>query len=175
VLNFMAVEEAKRLGIGEDDRRLHIRVSNGKANMGPLGKASWFKLEVENLPNGDEIACASPWNPPNPFNDVEITDAHKCRALAQTGAYRLDARSPEWIGYAIAEVLQINVSYGAENAPKDLARIKRVLAMWLKNKVLKTVTREDKGRKKRTFVIPGDWNEGAPIDPDARNKELAQD
>ena len=64
VLNFMIPVEATKLGIAEDDRRLHVRISNGKANMGPLGKASWFKLEVENLPNGDEIACASPWKPP---------------------------------------------------------------------------------------------------------------
>jgi hypothetical protein len=117
VLNFMAPEDAKKIGITEDDRRLHIRTSNGKANMGPLGKASWFKLAVENLPNGDEIACASPWKPPDPFNGVSTADMHKCRTLAQTGAYRLDPRSPEWIGYVIAEVLKINVAHGAENDP----------------------------------------------------------
>src|SRR5262245_57900978 len=41
VLNFMTTEEATKLGIAEDDRRLHVRVANGKANAGPLGKASW--------------------------------------------------------------------------------------------------------------------------------------
>ena len=35
VLNFMTVEEAAKLGIGEDERRLHIRTANGKANMDP--------------------------------------------------------------------------------------------------------------------------------------------
>src|SRR5262249_15475605 len=171
VLNFMTPDEAKRLGIGEDERRLHIRVSNGKANMGPLGKATWFKLKVENLPNGDEVACASPWKPPNPFQGVTTADMHKCRTLAQTGAYRLDSRSPEWIGYAVAEVLNINIARGAENSPQDLARIRQVLQTWLKNKVLKTDKREDKNRKKRTFVVPGDWQaEDAPdlddLDPE---------
>jgi hypothetical protein len=84
----MAPEEAKKIGITEDDRRLHIRTSNGKANMGPLGKASWFKLAVENLPNGDEIACASPWKPPDPFNGVSTADMHKCRRPAHTGSTR---------------------------------------------------------------------------------------
>jgi hypothetical protein len=60
--------------------------------MGPIGKAEWFKLEVENLPNGDEIACASPWKPPNPFKGVTTADMRKCRNLAQTGEYRLDVR-----------------------------------------------------------------------------------
>src|SRR5262249_24025666 len=171
VLNFMTPQEAEKIGIGEDDRRLHVRVANGKANMGPLGKATWFKLEVENLPNGDEIACASPWKPPNPFQGVTTADMHKCRTLAQTGAYRLDSRSPEWIGYAVAEVLNINIARGAENSPQDLARIRQVLQTWLKNKVLKTDKREDKNRKKRTFVVPGDWQaEDAPdlddLDPE---------
>jgi hypothetical protein len=110
VLNFMTPEEAKRLGIAEDNRRLHVRTTNGKANMGPLGKASWFKLEVENLPNGDEIACASPWKPPDPFAGVSTADMHKCRELARTGAYRVDSRSPDWIGYAVANGSFLNAS-----------------------------------------------------------------
>jgi RecA-family ATPase len=38
VLNFMTPEEATRLGITDDQRRLYIRTANGKANMGPIGK-----------------------------------------------------------------------------------------------------------------------------------------
>jgi hypothetical protein len=55
VFNFMTPEEAAKLGLSEDERRLHVRISNGKANMGPLGKAKWLKLVVENLPNGDLV------------------------------------------------------------------------------------------------------------------------
>jgi hypothetical protein len=170
VFNFMTPEEATKLGIAEDDRRLHVRITNGKANMGPLGKATWFKLAVENLPNGDEVACASPWEAPNPFQGVTAADMHKCRTLAQTGAYRLDSRSNDWIGYAVADVLKIPVSHGAENDSKDLARIKQVLQTWFKNKVLDTEKRRDSGRKERTFVVPGPWRPEAettiPADPD---------
>jgi hypothetical protein len=165
VLNFMTQVEAKRLGIGEDDRRLHIRTANGKANMGPLGKASWFKLVVENLPNGDEIACSSPWKPENPFQGVSTADMHKCRELVRTGAYRLDSRARDWVGYAIATVLGINIAYGAENDLKDIARIKQVLATWLKNKVLATENRKDDKRRDRDFVVPGPWSD-AEADPD---------
>jgi hypothetical protein len=161
VLNFMTPDDAKKLGIAEDDRRLHVRTANGKANMGPIGKAAWFKLEVENLANGDEIACASPWNPPNPFQGVSTTNMHKCRTLAQTGAFRADSRAGDWIGYAVAEVLGINVVRGANNDPKDIARLKQVLATWFKNKVLATEQRKDaNNRHDRAFVIPGPWSDG---------------
>jgi len=46
VFNFMTPEEAAKLGLSEDERRLHIRITNGKANAGPLGKAKWMRLVV---------------------------------------------------------------------------------------------------------------------------------
>jgi hypothetical protein len=172
VLNFMTPAEATKLGLIEDERRLHIRVSNGKANMGPLGKATWFKLEVENLANGDEIACGSPWKPPDPFAGVSTADMHKCRTLAQTGAFRADSRSSDWIGYAVAEVLNINVVPGADNKPEDLARIKQILKIWFKNKVLKTEHREDEHRHKKQFVVPGPWSNSETSDPDLEDMIL---
>jgi AAA domain len=169
VLNFMAPQEAEKLGISEDDRRLHIRITNGKANMGPLGKAIWFKLAVENLPNGDEVACASLWKRPDPFFGITPTDMYECRRLAQTGAYRLDSRSHDWIGYAVAERLGIGVVHGAENDPRELARLKQILATWFKNKVFATEKRRDRERKERTFVIPGPWQpdgQAEDVDPE---------
>ncbi len=159
VFNFMAPEEAARFGISEEDRRLYIRLANGKANMDRTGKVSWFKLEPEILTNGDEIACASPWQPPNPFKGVTTADMLHCRTLTQTGAFRLDARASNWIGYMVADVLKISVAQGADNDPKDIARIKQILKTWLKNKVLVTEERPDENRKMRTFVIPGPWSE----------------
>ena len=157
VFNFMTPEEAKQLGIAEADRRLHVRIANGKANMGPVGTASWIKIKVENLPNGDEIACSGPWKPPDPFQGVKPADMHKCRDLARAGAYRADSRSPEWVGYMIAQVLHVNVVPGADNDLKDLARIRRVIKTWIKNGVLKIESREDENRRKREFVVPGPW------------------
>lgn len=90
----------------------------------------------------------------------------KCRNLAQTGAYRLDARAKNWIGYMVADVLKINVAHGADNDLKDLARIKQILRTWFKNKVLATEERQDESRKTRTFVIPGPWSEPATATPD---------
>jgi hypothetical protein len=155
VFNFMTRDEATKLGIAEDDHRRHVRIANGKANMGPLGAAEWIKIEVEKLPNGDEVACAARWSPPNPFDGVTTTDMKLARQLAQTGAYRADNRSPEWFGYALAHHLHIAVSYRADNNPKDLARLNAIIKTWCKNGVLKIETHPDANRHKRKFIVAG--------------------
>jgi hypothetical protein len=157
VLNFMTPEEAAKLGISEDDRRLHIRIANGKANMGPLGKAKWMKLLIEQLQNGDEVACVTSWKPPNPFHGVTTADMQRCRTLVQGGAYRVSSQSSDWVGYLVAEILKIDVTHGGQNDPKDIARIKEILRTWFKNNVLATEKRPDKNRHERDFVIPGLW------------------
>jgi hypothetical protein len=171
VLNFMTPEEAAKLGIAEDQRRLHIRVANGKANMGPLGKAVWMKLVVEILPNGDEIACASSWTPPNPFDGVTTADMELARNWSRTGAYRTDPRSPNWFGLKLADHLRLDVrcgDRGPEGAASDIAKVKQIIAQWLKNKVLATEERVDEHRKKRIFIVPGSYEpEPAPEAEDA--------
>ena len=155
VFNFMTPDEAAKLGMTEDDRKLHIRIANGKANMGPLGKAKWMKLVVEDLVNGDHVAVASPWSPPDPFKGVTTIDMELARTLASTGEYRADMRSPKWIGFALASHFGLSLSHKGHRDPKDLARIKTILEMWLKNKVLEIDERKDEDGKDRSFVIPG--------------------
>jgi hypothetical protein len=165
VFNFMTPDEAAKLGIAEDQRRRHIRIANGKANMAPIGKAEWIKIEVENLPNGDEVACSSRWSPPNPFDGISTADMETGRRLAATGEYRADSRSPQWFGYALADLLHIPVSYGADNSAKDLARLNSIIKTWLKNKVLKIDLRLDAKSKERKFIIPGAGAPGAKAEP----------
>lgn len=169
VFNFMTPEEAAKLGLSEDERRLHVRISNGKANMGPLGKAKWLKLVVESLPNGDLVACASPWTPPDPFKNITATDMELARTLARTGAYRSDRRSPEWFGYALAKQLDLTVSHDGHTDPKDLVSIQSILKKWLENKVLDIEKRKDDGRKERSFIIPGPFKPILPATPPAED------
>jgi hypothetical protein len=158
----MTPEEAAKLGMAEDERRLHIRIANGKANMGPLGKAKWMRLVVENLPNGDAVACASPWTPPDPFKNLTVTDMELARTLARSGAYRADRRSPEWFGYALAKQLDLAVSHDGRTDPKDLARVQSILKKWLENRVLDIDKRKDDGRKERSFIVPGPFKPTTP-------------
>lgn len=161
VFNFMAQAEAAKLGITEVERRLHIRISNGKANMGPLGRAKWMRLIVVDLDNGDQVAVASSWTPPDPFHGLATEHMELARSLAATGEYRNDMRSPSWIGYALAARLGIPISPGAENDRGQVERIKTIIYAWIANKVLKVELRKDKDGKNRAFIAPG------PFEPES--------
>jgi hypothetical protein len=171
----MTPDEAAKLGIAEDARRRHIRIANGKANMGPIGKAEWIKIEIENLPNGDEVAYSSRWIPPNPFDGVSTTDMETGAQLAATGEFRADSRSPKWFGYALADRLHIPVSYGAENSQKDVARLNTIIKTWIKNKVLRIEERMDETSRERKFVVPGTaapQTRATPDDPILADDEI---
>jgi hypothetical protein len=157
VMNFMTPDVAAKLGIPEDQRKLHIQIVNGKANAGPTGRGKWIKLEVEHLPNGDAVACGTSWKPSDPFLGITTADMMRCRNVMQGAAYRLNSQAQDWVGYAIAEALGIDVTFDGDNDPKDVARLKEILRTWFKNKVLAKEPREDKHRNKRDFVIPGPW------------------
>jgi RecA-family ATPase len=172
VFNFMTTEEAQQLGISEEDRRRHIRVANGKANMGPLGKAEWVKIEVENLPNNDEVAVPSCWKPPDPFEGVSTADMETGRKLAATGEYRADMRSPNWFGYKLADLLHIPVSYGAENDKKDLARLQTIIKRWVKNKALKVISQKDGKGMDRKFIVGGTFQHEGATDSMFEDDEL---
>ena len=114
-----------------------------------------MKIEVENLPNGDEVACSTLWKPPDPFQGITPKDVEVAREVAQGGAYRADSQSPQWFGFAVAKRLNINASTAPTTRPEDLARLKTIIKTWLKNDVLAIEVREDEKRKKRKYIVPG--------------------
>lgn len=157
--NFMTTTEATQLGIHDDDRRRHVRIENGKANMGPIGKAHWVKIETEILPNGDEVACATLWKVPNPFDGVTVADLRVVQRLVQGGAYRADSQSRQWLGWWMAENLpHLNIKTRHSDKPRDKAEVTRlnsILKTWLKNQALDIETRQDEHRKPRDFFVVG--------------------
>jgi hypothetical protein len=110
-----------------------------------------MKIELETLPNGDEVACVTLWNPPKPFDGITKADAEVAQRLAQAGAYRVDPQAAEWFGYALGERLGLN----PRNNPADKARLKGIIKKWLETRVLKTDWRKDDKRKEREFIIRG--------------------
>jgi RecA-family ATPase len=151
VLNYMTQGEATQFGIPEDERRQYIRISNGKANMGPVGKATWMKMKVETLPNGDNVACATPWTPPKPFDGITKADAEVAQKLAQGGTHRASPQAKDWFGYTLGERLGLD----PRSNPADKAKLNGMMKTWLKNKVLATERRNDETRKAKDFIVPG--------------------
>jgi hypothetical protein len=164
-VNFMTLDEAAKLGIGEDDRRRHVRIANGKANMGPLGKAEWMRIEVENLANGDEVAVATPWKPPNPFDGVSVHDLEVVQKVVQGGAFRVSSQSKDWLGWWMAENLpDLNIKSRCTDRPRnkaEVARLNAILKTWCRNNVLDTEEREDKSRQARRYFVTGS-GKGSP-------------
>jgi hypothetical protein len=157
--NFMTTTEASQLGIHDDNRRRHVRIENGKNNPGPIGKAHWVRIETENLPNGDEVACSTLWKPPNPFDGVTVSDLEVVQKAVQGGAFRTDSQSPQWLGWWMAENLPgLNIKTRHSDRPRDkaeVARLNSILKTWLKNKVLAIEKRQDDKRRLRKFFIVG--------------------
>jgi hypothetical protein len=156
VLNYMTKDEASKFGVGEDVRLMHVRISNGKANTSKVGAQFWMQIALENLPNGDIVACSTLWTPPDVSQALSPAEEGLIFNAVQNQTYRADVQSPQWVGYAIAKTLGINVQYGASNAKPDLDRVKRIIKTLLTNNVLATDTALDpKTRKKHPIIIPG--------------------
>jgi hypothetical protein len=153
--NFMTTAEAASLGIEETQRRLHVRVENGKGGPGPIGKATWLKIEVKHLANGDDVAVATAWEPPDHFDDVTIAHMEAVWNWGRTGEFRVDPRSPKWLGWKIAELLGLKARHGGDNSKAELAKIKKLLKTWHGNKVLDTAKRPDEKSTEREFYVCG--------------------
>ena len=175
-LNFMSPKEAQDLGIDERERRLHIRIDNGKANPCPLGEATWVRISAIHLGNGDEVAVVSHWEPPRPFDQVTVEHMNRCRELAKTGDWRADARSPKWFGHQVADVVGIDLCPGGKDDIGAIKKVKAIIKTWIKKKVLVEIDRKDEGSKVRKFIIAGtmdDVTRSIPMKMEDDVKEFA--
>jgi hypothetical protein len=150
VFNRMSPDEASLAGIAEDQRGFYFRVQNDKANLAPPDKAAWYRMNNVSLDNGDQVGVACPWKWPELFEGISTRHLIAVQKIVEQGDWRADVRSPEWVGFAVAQALDID----AENSRK---RISKLLKEWLTNKALEIVEKEDAERHMRKFVVVGKW------------------
>ena len=101
------------------------------------------------LPNGDDVGVVLPWHYPGAFDGVTTAHLERVRTMAREGNYRSDPRSPDWIGRAVADVLNLD-------SDNDKGRIKELIKTWLANGALRKVERQGADRHRHVFVEPGD-------------------
>ena len=103
-LTRMTEEEAEALGIPKEERSSFIRVDNAKANYTPLGEVAWYQLQGQTIPNGEQVAAALPWTPPDRI--AALTGEMKVeilRLMLEAGPERCRAHhhsidyAPKWI------------------------------------------------------------------------------
>jgi len=162
ILNAMNKEEAEGADVKPEHRLLYFRIDNGKRNMQPPAeRADWRKLISVPLGNSTEddpedwVQVTTHWTMPTAFDG--ITTAHLDRVIEKTrsGSYRESPQSPDWIGHAVAEVIDVDLEKNA-----DRKRVNALIRSWLRTKALKVVEGKDKARRRVKFVVPGPGPEG---------------
>jgi hypothetical protein len=154
VINRMSTEEAGKLGISEP--RFFFSMMDDKPNMAPppTSKRDWFQLVSVALPNGDDVGAVDRWEKPNPLDDVTPDHLARVQALFAESAYRESDQSPEWGGYAVANVLDIDIGDKSGRTPEQnaaRAKVKDILRKWMAAGAIGIETRKDQNRIERRF------------------------
>lgn len=150
VYNRMTKEEGERAGIEPKFLGFYFRTQNDKANLAPPEAADWFRMNNVDLPNGDSVGVAAPWQWPDAFEGVQGWHIRQIQTRVDQGKYRADVRSKDWVGHLVAEVLDWEVE-------KKRGRIKDILKQWFANGLLCEVEGVDEQRKSKLFVGVGKW------------------
>lgn len=152
VYNRMTEDEAKQLGIEEQERRFFFRVDNDKANLAPPEAGDWYRMNNEDLSNGDSVGVACAWTPPDLFDGMTARHLYTVQKAVSEGEWRENVQSNEWVGHPIASALMLDI-----DDKKDRSKVQRFLKAWLKEGALEVVEGEDKQRRPRKFVVVGKW------------------
>ena len=173
--------DANKLGVAPGDAWRYVSVSNGKANLAPLAARTWIRLEsvllgngTREYPEGDNVQTVSRWEVPSKA-DVSRSDLRRIQqAIAENPSRARSAATAEsWVGYLIADVLELDIgSPGTKaddllpNQSFDRTEVTRVLAEGVACGALIKVSEYDPGdRKQRPFI-----RVGTPV-PDAPDAE----
>jgi hypothetical protein len=166
----MTDKDAARFGIADTDRRDYLRVENGKANLSRAEGGRWLRLAGVPLgngmglwPRGDTIGVVERWTPPTAQPATSGDLARVQTALGGAPALaRADQRSPEWVGWLVANALALDAGNGI--AAKDrtpaqahnFTRVRALLDGWLRDGGLILTTERDPVTRKDVKVIrPG--------------------
>lgn len=160
VINRMTEEEATKYGM--DEHRRYFFMMPDKQNMAPpADKRDWYQLVSVPLPNGDNVAAVEKWSPPNPFDDVTVQHLEQAQREFDQGNYRESDQSPEWGGFVVARLLDIDAGEGLRASSCSplqkaaRAKVKSILRTWQMNGAIKLETRLDASRHERKFYVSG--------------------
>jgi hypothetical protein len=156
----MTGDEAKHAGIDADQAWRYSREGDGKENLAPPDRThTWRRLESVELGNGDNIGVMAPWKWPDPFSDVTVHDLLRVQLVVAAGRYRASAQSKDWVGGAVAQVLDVDLGDDAVRS-----KVKAILKTWTKNGAFAEFDGHDEHRHIKRYVRVGTWaNEAAAL------------
>ena len=129
-------------------------MNDGKANLRPLEKQTWFeKLPIE-LANGDSVAICQPWEWPDVFDGVTKDQAKICQSKIENSdpKLRFHSLSNQWAGIVVGDVLDLDIS-----KKSDKNKVIQIIKKWVETDVLR-VDEEFDSRQSRNvkIVVSGD-------------------
>src|SRR3546814_7217846 len=102
--------------IAPDKRRQFFRADDAKPNRAPAGSGDWYEMVssfLGNGPNGgDSVGVATPWSPPDPFEDVSATHLYEAQQRIGVGEWGANPQSGKWAGQAVADVIGADIESG---------------------------------------------------------------
>jgi len=150
VYNRMSKEEGEAAGILQANRGFYFRVHNDKANLAPPEAADWFRMNNVDLPNGDSVGVACPWEWPDAFDGISTRDLHTVQVAIAAGEWGESIQAKDWAGHAVADALSLD-------AEKDKHRIKSLIKTWIANKALVIEKQPTAKGREKPFIVVGDW------------------
>ena len=159
VVNRMQPDEAARIGIDEAEARSIFRVDDGKANLAPPADAAVYRKMIGvKIANGEWIGVCVGYQLPDVFDGISGKDAKKMQQIVADAnnvgePLRESSQSANWVGLAVAELLNIDIS-----DKKGKGKVNTIVRTWLKTNVLATekVMDKKKGRETNVIVV-GEW------------------
>lgn len=88
VYNRMTKEEGETLGVEETDRKFFFRVDNDKANLAPPEAGDWYRMNNQDLENGDSVGVACSWTPPDLFEGITSSHLYRVQQAVSQGDWR---------------------------------------------------------------------------------------
>jgi len=138
VINRITPDDAMALGVDEHEALGIFRVDDGKANLAPPSdKAVYRRMQSVEIANGEHIGVATEFKLPDLFDGVTAKDLREVQkkvaeAEKNKDPYRADIRADDWIGNLVAEHFNLDL-----DKPKDKAKVKTIVAAWIKSNSLK--------------------------------------
>ncbi|TPI51712.1 MULTISPECIES: AAA family ATPase [unclassified Mesorhizobium] len=142
--------EADEHGNEADETQRILEVK--KINYGPKGQPYGLRWRDGRFVRAD---------PPKPFDDVSVADLERVQHAFAAHAYRASEQSPDWGGYVVADLLDLDVGRNIGRAERSIeqnrarAKVRTILAIWLRSKAISIVTRRTEQRELKQFYTAG--------------------
>jgi hypothetical protein len=151
VLNKMADNMKEDAGIPATDLRTYFAVIRDKANLAPVGKRQWRRMETFEMANGEDVGVCEAWEWPDTFDGMTSKDLLAVQNAIEGKAARFSEQAgDQWVGCIVADVLGIDVI-------KNRKRIKRIIAGWLQSGAFVKGEAYGPQRRKVPVLEVGEW------------------